>query len=113
MGVDTTLARGYDGGMNNDAQGNRLAIIRACCTGPNTRCRRAYRSGRTVHIIPVTDHENFHIALPTYHYTSRDEALAALEIAMNTAITVDNPADRDAAYKAKVPVKILKHTGNF
>lgn len=86
------------------------------CKGPNGKCRAGFRANRPYHIIPAhTDPraETVQIALPSYHYASRDDALAALENAWNTAETVDNPIDRDNAYARKVPVKILKNTGNF
>lgn len=105
--------------MNNDAHdtlitapdGALIAHGREGCTGPNAKCKRAAKRGLMYHIIPhhLDPRAEFaHLALPTYHYASRDEAVEALNKGWETAITVDNAIDRDAAYKRRVPVKILK-----
>lgn len=102
--------------LAHDALGNIIAWIDSECTGPNPACRRAHRAGRIVHIIPAhTDPraENCHIALNTYHYATRDDALAALEIAWKSSILVDNPRDRDEQYRLRHDVRIVKNTGNF
>lgn len=88
-----------------------IAWIDEECTGPNKNCKHASRHGLMIHIIPAHADpraEHVHLALPTYHYATEQEALDALQRAWDTAITVDNATDRDAAYARKVPVKILK-----
>lgn len=100
----------------HDGPGNIIAWVDDSCEGSNDACIKARRQGRRVHIIPAhTDPraENHRLALPTYHYATRNEAVMTLDIAWETAIEVDNPSDRDAAYARRVPVKIRKNTGNF
>lgn len=96
--------------ITNDA-GDVIAQLREGCTGPNSRCKRDARTKGTFHIIPMhTDPraENAHLTLPSYHAASRDEAVAMLENGWETAITVDNAIDRDAGYKRRIPVIVLK-----
>lgn len=71
------------------------------------------RANRPYHVISIDTDKDYHLVLPETHYASVDEGVKAIENAINTAETVDNPTDRDAAYKRGVPVKILKNTGNF
>ena len=96
--------------ITND-EGHEIAILREGCKGPNSACKRAARANRTIHIIPAHRDpraQDAHLVLPTNHYATREEALEALEIAWNTAITVNNAADRDAAYETGRPVRIMK-----
>ena len=98
-----------------DDQGNIIAWLDDQCRGPNHNCITGYKNGKPFHIIPThTDPRaaDVHLALATYHYASRDEAIEALETSWATAITVDNLVDRDAAYRRNMPVKIKKN-GNY
>lgn len=77
----------------------------------NPACLEAIQQGRPVHITPWhtdprVDDQNVHLALPTYHYESIEEAEQALELAWSTARTVHAAEERDAAYAEGVPVKI-------
>jgi hypothetical protein len=66
---------------------NRSPIIYADCKGPNA-CRRASKAGRPVHIVPPRSSSGLSVVLPTYHYATEREALAALELAEATAPVV-------------------------
>ena len=95
-----------------NAEGTIIAWLDDQCKGPNRECKAAFRANRPFHIIPGHDDpraQDAHLALPTYHYASRDEAIEALENGWNTAITVDNARDRDEAYKTGRPVRIMKN----
>jgi hypothetical protein len=95
--------------LNDD--GILIAWLDYVCEGENENCVRGRWEGRLFHIIPAhTDPraEHVRIALSTYHYATRDEAVAALETSWETAITVDNRRDRDNEYYHNRPVKIKK-----
>jgi hypothetical protein len=78
--------------------------IHTDCTGPNRACRAAAKAGRMIHIIPAPGGP----VLPTYHFSSEDDARAALAKAEAFAPTVRNDADlftcRDAGIAYRLPV---------
>ena len=98
-----------------DDQGTPIAYAtRGGCENP--RCKIGIADNRPYHVIPhVWDPrgEIAHLVLPDWHFASIQEGVDAIEKGWNTAETVDNPIDRDKCYKRRVPVKILKNTGNF
>lgn len=78
----------------------------------NDACKAARRAGRRVHITPSPRdprHMDASLVLPDYHFTTADEAAAALEDAWNTAETAYTVAQRDDAYARGVPVKIHRN----
>ena len=92
-----------------DSDGNVAAWIRlGGCNNP--ACTAACRDGRPYHLTPAhTDPRaaDATLALPAHHFASPAEAADYLEQAWQSAVTVDNATDRDAAYAAGVPVRIL------
>lgn len=60
------------------------------CTGRggNDNCRKGYRDGRPVHIVPKWDRETPTVILPTYHYADEGLAVEALINATLHAPTV-------------------------
>src|ERR1700733_8621018 len=88
-----------------------IAWITNPCNGDNERCTQAHAEGRRIHIIPMhTDPRAAEVQLwlPTYHYTSEAEAVAALDSGWETELVVDNAIDRDKAYALGAPVKLRK-----
>jgi hypothetical protein len=83
-------------------------VIWETCTGPNIHCRRAYRDGRPVHIIPAHDANMPHLVLATNHYATVGEAKAMVAFAEANAqlITTDEElyAARDAGRSYFLPV---------
>ncbi|MFC9083314.1 hypothetical protein ACFTY7_41310 [Streptomyces sp. NPDC057062] len=48
------------------------------CTGPNRRCKKARKQGRSVHILPAPFADGGSLLLPTNHYPNETEARAAV-----------------------------------
>lgn len=67
-------------------------IINAACSGPNLACRRAFKRGRPVHIIPGGTGA-LALVMPTYHYATEQEGIAAINTAIETAPTVATDED--------------------
>lgn len=92
-----------------DADGNVIAWVSlgGC---QNDACADGRRDGRPYHLTPAhTDPRaaDATLALPSYHFASLKEGVEHLDNAWQAAVTVDNAVDRDAAYAAGVPVRIL------
>lgn len=97
--------------MTNDTNPNGPEVLSPHCTGRvgNAACREAHRAGRSVHIIPprsrytiVDDRAQLLdpiLILPTYHFATVEEGLAAVRDAMATAPTVATDDDL-YAYRA-------------
>jgi hypothetical protein len=87
----------------------RPAIITFACRGPNAACRKAAREGRTVHIIPGDDDDvPYRLILPTYHFTSAEEASDAEKQAWLCAPVVEVDIDLYDFRKRKIAHKIRK-----
>lgn len=72
---------------------NINTIIWTDCNGPNRACKKAHAEGRTVHVIedPSTaDITNGRLIMPTYHYATAEEGIAAIKDAARNAKTVTN-----------------------
>lgn len=86
----------------------RPDMIEDMCKGDNPRCKAARKQGMFVHIIPSWSRDTQSIILPTYHYSTREDAIAALERARTTAPVVTCDADlyefRARAIAHKLPV---------
>jgi hypothetical protein len=75
------------------------------CTGPNPRCRRAHAEGRSVHFIPPRVQAwGAHLVMPTYHFATREDAIAGFEEMRRKAIEAKSYAHRDALYILGAPV---------
>jgi len=71
------------------------------CTGPNTNCRKAYRAGRPVHIIPAHGGvDTPHLVMNTNHYATVDEARAAVADAQVNAVRITTDEELYAARAA-------------
>lgn len=86
----------------------RTDHIHDVCQGTNARCKAARKRSMFVHIVPGWSIDTQSIILPTYHFASRDEATAALELARRTAPLVTCDADlyefRARAIAHKLPI---------
>lgn len=71
------------------------------CTGPNERCRMAHRRGLSAHVI--TDWSSLRLIMPTNHYATIDDGVAAIEAAKLTAVTIGTDDELYAARAAGVP----------
>lgn len=69
------------------------AHITPVCQGTNSKCKKAVREGRPLHIIPPAIEGEPWIVLPTYHFVNEEEALVALLDAMRDAPLVTCDAD--------------------
>jgi hypothetical protein len=65
----------------------RIQIIEGC-KGANRNCRHANKRGMNVHAIPMIDDTN--LVMPGYHFSSRDEAIEAVENALRDAIVIES-----------------------
>ncbi|MGW0844326.1 hypothetical protein ACWD26_30135 [Streptomyces sp. NPDC002787] len=77
------------------------------CTGPNRHCKKAYRQGRTVHIIPAAFADSSHLVLPTNHYASQEEARAAVADARRTAVIIAADGQLYKARRLRRPYRLL------
>jgi hypothetical protein len=86
--------------------------VREDCKGPNARCWAAHKAGRTVHVIEATwkfprdlEHRSIVPALvmPSCHYATAEEGIAALKEARTYAVMIQTDADLYAAREAGVP----------
>lgn len=86
---------------------NMGGVIYTDCTGPNAACRHAHRVGMSVHLIPprYADDPGL-LALPTYHFHTPADAMAAYLAARADAVIVRTVTARDAAYARNLPVWI-------
>lgn len=74
----------------------RSDLITTCTgRGGNAACKKAAREGRQIHIIPLwsSDDVSNRLVMPTYHYATREEAIAAVQLARDTAPVVTCDAD--------------------
>jgi hypothetical protein len=91
-------------------------LLSTRCTGPNPACRKAHRDGRSVHVIPaIPSMDDFVIendrarkltpslVMPTNHYATAAEGVAAIELAMRTAPTVTCDDDLYACRRMGIP----------
>ncbi len=80
------------------------------CTGQfgNPACKKGFRDGRPVHIIPKWDPDTPTVILPTYHFADEGEAVEALIHATLHAPTVETEGDlyryRTQGIAHKLPV---------
>lgn len=80
--------------MATNQHPTRANLITRTCTGRggHPRCRAAYREGLPVHVIPTWSADTPAVVLPSYHFATEAEALAAVEQAQ-TAPLVRTDAD--------------------
>lgn len=71
------------------------------CTGPHPACRAAHRRGLSAHVI--SNWSNLRLIMPTTHFASIADGVAAIEAAMLTAVTISNDDELYAARDAGVP----------
>ena len=63
--------------INSKIHGEIIGYINPECNGPNCNCKKNFKAGRIIHATP-----RFHsgeTAWPTYHFTTLEEATAAIE----------------------------------
>lgn len=65
------------------------------CSGPNRHCRAAHKAGRRVHVIPPRQtmeemETRGCLVLPTYHFATVADGLAAIETALDFAVTPES-----------------------
>lgn len=92
------------------AKGHPQVFDRPCgnLRSANDACRAAYREGRIWHVIPpVTDaRREAALVLPTYHFRTPNEGLAAVEEAMRTAPMVATDEDLERYRSAGVAYRL-------
>ncbi|MEU9925074.1 hypothetical protein AB0H51_27965 [Streptomyces griseoluteus] len=77
------------------------------CTGPNRRCKKAHRQGRTVHIRAERFADGSHLVLPTNHYATVEEARAAVDAARAKAVTITRDDELFRARRLRQPYRLL------
>lgn len=75
------------------------------CTGPNPKCKKAARNGRTVHLYPDGD---VTLVLPTYHFESVESGTKQIEQWAIDAVRVKTDDDLYAARNAHLPYILPK-----
>jgi hypothetical protein len=85
---------------------NNIASI-ITCTGRRgaKACSHAAKAGRTIHAIPA-HRDDFYLVLPTYHFTSAEEALTYVSNAFDNAPLVTSDADRESFEAQEIAFKI-------
>lgn len=85
-----------------------IVVLNEDCSGPNAACRAAHRAGRPVHVVAIsTLGENQPaLVMPTYHYASPDDGIAALNEAWATAPTIENDDQLVEYRRAGRPYKL-------
>lgn len=81
--------------------------IRANCKSPNANCRRAFKGGNAIHAIPMIE-GNAYLVMPSYHFASRDDAIAAIENAYHNAITIESDEMLYASRESRIAHYIPK-----
>ena len=85
---------------------NGAHVLASICTGPNRACRAAHKAGRSVHVIPQTGPDasaHPRLVMPTYHYRTSAEGIAAIAVAEETAPTVTCDDDLYACRRMGIP----------
>ena len=71
-------------------------ILSDHCTGPNRACRAAHKAGRSIHVIPTMRPDPRTapaLVMPTYHYTTAQDGIDAINQAFATAPMVATEDD--------------------
>lgn len=92
--------------MTTNAIPDTMMLLSLTCKGPNARCGRDARNGRTIHIIPKYDATVETVIMPSYHFESVEAGIKAIETAQATAITIKTDNELYAARKAGIPHKL-------
>lgn len=80
-------------GVGNQLSEVDLVVLNHDCSGPNPACVRAHAEGRRVHMFdsPLAHRDGQgRLVLPSYHFFSVADGVAAISRALDTAVTVSS-----------------------
>lgn len=83
-----------------------IIVLHAECKGPNSKCKRDARNGRTVHMTTWHDENHETLVLPSYHFETAEIGDEYIRNAWNTAITVKTDNDLYDARRAQTPYRL-------